>query len=1201
MIIINSLDTQTSGYSNIQAIATALASFKIKIEGLKEGERVRYHYNKNTDDTARTEIDYTSDGIYELPASVSGNYAGSIAFGYILLGNSKIIITQIPSHAGALCLDGVNDFGQFVGDLGLKDYTFIMDREYLSLKADQVPVISSINPLTDTPFIFEHCVYENRVARPFSFGKDTVFEQLASKRFISYQSTYKYNGKDISKGTSVNTGSGFTIGRYGDDRQYANFAFYFLMLFPYSMSEFLIERQLKKHKLGTLYPDMVEFRPVIKQDNRIKSIKYYIDGQTANIGQYYPIGTGLGIAVETVQPYMVKSLKVNGVNTIPNADYKGFNARLDSKSPQKITMDIQVNSSLVQWNPVVESNVPYKSLRYYNNLQGTGWEQFEVGEYLPIGSVVLTRVNLNNPIDELSGATSSQLKNIKIGRNGVAEYDISGALTSESPQKINITIDEYIRYEDIVQPYPVLLRFNDENGNEVSWGGKFRVGSTITRIGSFYENNLIDGLYIVRNPKLNGNNLITPTHVVEKSMVFTCDTEYLLDNNEPKCILSPSRLRMPNSSYKILGYIPDISGHGNHGVIHNSAYAGASGANGYLQNFSGWTKASGVSSTDSVISSSNNLVAANGWIAYVTSGTVIPTFKVEISGIPINGNLRFEGSDQTLVNGVNTIQGLTTTKVSGFYISNGYDNDWSNLRIEQIGEYEGAYCFDGFDDFVTIPTVTGGGKQVLMKVNNNTINSILYDQRSSGASPNSLNSDFAIYTTDTDNNNLIAYQSRLVGKTYIDGILNTNITCEDLLGVLHNITITCDIVVPNNGVVPNIGRGGVLKDLYSKVALYDFMLFDEISTEDKIKELNDYIGIEAKVELPPYYYDAYGKTNLDEDKAIIQQRGIAVGDYDITNYNHAYDKMSGYGGYAFAKFDNTAEWNLSNPNGGIEVVSRDGYSCTFKRTGDSVWDFGNSASRKINKDLHINIKCDKSIKLKWQFKYKSTENPDKEITVELVNESIGNTPKSITLPHKTDEELTSLGAIESSVYYLIYFDSTELPIGEEYTVEMLPLYPNGLVYDRVTDFSKNVNIPAFTDYTYIFKRELLNNATDSCSLCKGDTNTTNEQGFVADYISLNGNIRGYSFGGYSNVPSLNIDKIIYGTKKSVNGTSVDIGSNVDSVGIALAKWKNVYKKMIFYKLILYPKTIPLLQINFLKNLMERDEIIDLNNPIFVQE
>lgn len=224
-------------------------------------------------------------------------------------------------------------------------------------------------------------------------------------------------------------------------------------------------------------------------------------------------------------------------------------------------------------------------------------------------------------------------------------------------------------------------------------------------------------------------------------MVFRTTATWLLDNNEPKVILSPSRLRIPNSSYKLLGYIPDISGHGNHGIINNSAYAEGSGVNA-----------------------------------------------------------------------------------------------------------DGSYQFDGVDDFVTIPTVTGGGKQVLMKVNNNTINSMLYDQRSSNASPNSLNSDFAIYTTNTANDNLIAYQARLVGNTYIDGILNTNITCEDLLGVLHNITITCDIVVPNNGVVPSIGRGGVLKNPYSNMALYDFMLFDEISTDDKILELNEYVGIEGNTE-----------------------------------------------------------------------------------------------------------------------------------------------------------------------------------------------------------------------------------------------------------------------------------------------------------------------------------------------------------------
>lgn len=49
--------------------------------------------------------------------------------------------------------------------------------------------------------------------------------------------------------------------------------------------------------------------------------------------------------------------------------------------------------------------------------------------------------------------------------------------------------------------------------------------------------------------------------------------------NEPNCILAPQTLRIPNSSYKILGYIPDLTGKGNHGRLNNFAYTEESGAN----------------------------------------------------------------------------------------------------------------------------------------------------------------------------------------------------------------------------------------------------------------------------------------------------------------------------------------------------------------------------------------------------------------------------------------------------------------------------------------------------------------------------------------------------------------------------------------------------------------------------------------------
>lgn len=268
-------------------------------------------------------------------------------------------------------------------------------------------------------------------------------------------------------------------------------------------------------------------------------------------------------------------------------------------------------------------------------------------------------------------------------------------------------------------------------------GGKFRVGSTITRIGSAADSNLLPNIYNIFGLLLNGNQVTSSKVIVEKTMVFKVKSAYIFDNNEPNCILSPRLLRIPNSSYKILGHIPDISGHGNHGVIHNSVYAKGSGVN-----------------------------------------------------------------------------------------------------------EDGSYQFDGVNDFVTIPTLFSGGKQVLMKVNwDKTIaDAILYDQR---GYPN----EFAIYNADVDNNNpVFAYQARNNGQTYIDGILNKNIKASELRAITHNITITNELSTGTNTSSPVIGSNRVHDAYFTNMALYDFMLFDSISTDDKIKELNEYVGIEGNTE-----------------------------------------------------------------------------------------------------------------------------------------------------------------------------------------------------------------------------------------------------------------------------------------------------------------------------------------------------------------
>ena len=665
---------------------------------------------------------------------------------------------------GAWQADGVTDYGQYIGDLGLQDYTIAVDRAYVEAKPSQVSIMSNVvDGSTNTPFLMEHMGI-NKILAPHSFGKYTALSELNINRFISYQSTYKYNRNNLDRGTSTNTGSGLTIGRIGGvASQYANIALWSLLLFPYTLSEFLLERQLKRYKLGTLYPDMVEFRPVI----------------SGNI------------------PYNAIEIS-QGSTTLYN-----------------------------------------KSIN-------------KTGIYLQEGSTVRVYIQPSG-IDEVSKITVNGVEytDLPINPNGFYYADFPIA---KSPQKISYAIDEYIRYEDIVQPYPAIINLK-QDGKTITWGDKLKVGSDIVFAGSA---NLLPELYTVSETRYNGVTLYPNTIIkVEKSMVFDNARTYL-KANEPSCILSPNRLRIPNSSYKILGYIPDLTGKGNHGVINNSAYVGMSGANGYVYNWNTWRiSKSGITST--ITDNSLHITSLKGQYnpnqALFEPNTVANTgdksnFKVNITGLTSDMKCTFNNAGsimKELINGVNEISvdlvagwyGFMITTLDGSVIGD------CDITIQQIGQYEGSFCLDGVDDYITIPTLAHGGKCMLMKVNWNKDALMLYDQRMDN-NPNS----FAIYIPNFNNNeDSIAYSSRNDGKTYIDGVLNTSVKGSQLKDVTHNITITNSNPNNYNITSPVIGSNAKHNAFYAQMALFDFMLFPEISSEDEIKELNEVMGIENNIEV----------------------------------------------------------------------------------------------------------------------------------------------------------------------------------------------------------------------------------------------------------------------------------------------------------------------------------------------------------------
>lgn len=216
------------------------------------------------------------DGIYTITppddtTSIDIRFGGENVYN----ASCDITITQIPSHAGALCLDGVNGFGKVTGMPIYKDYTFIIDYERISYASSErwvAGVVSKSHVANQGAFIL---MTANTTVEPgkqaYSFGGVTSFNRDDFTRALVYQSKYKCGDVDLTVGEGVDSNT-LWLGTFRDnDQRFFNGAIYSLMSFPYSMSEFLIERQLKKHKLGTLYPNMVEFRPVIKSSVELAS------------------------------------------------------------------------------------------------------------------------------------------------------------------------------------------------------------------------------------------------------------------------------------------------------------------------------------------------------------------------------------------------------------------------------------------------------------------------------------------------------------------------------------------------------------------------------------------------------------------------------------------------------------------------------------------------------------------------------------------------------------------------------------------------------------------------------------------------------------------------------------------------------------------------------------------------------------------
>lgn len=329
----------------------SIPTFKLKVTGLKEGQNVVYNYVSEDNVSDITSIRITEDGEYVCPKStifVPAEILSNVWIGFKVNPENidlDITIEVLPTIEHALSLDGINDFGKVTGLPVLKDYTVVAKRKWLYgdsvTSAETGSIVSKSKVGNNGAFILEQTLNRNPSrSSTFSFGtiNSLMSNDKLNEESFTYQTKYSYNGNPIQAGAGIDSDS-MWLGTIRDgDSRFSKLALWSLMLFPYSLSEFLLERQLRKYKAGTLYPDMIEFRPIVKSNIPYSSISYSV-----NPGVYVTEGSTVTITI-TLSNASDKLVGVSS-NAISDISISGDNGTYEitgkvTKSPQKISIVI---------------------------------------------------------------------------------------------------------------------------------------------------------------------------------------------------------------------------------------------------------------------------------------------------------------------------------------------------------------------------------------------------------------------------------------------------------------------------------------------------------------------------------------------------------------------------------------------------------------------------------------------------------------------------------------------------------------------------------------------------------------------------------------------------------------------------------------------------------------------------------------------
>lgn len=1144
-------NTSTGNLLEVNTKTKVLPAYKVKIEGTSTIKEGNLKWRITTTAAVTTYIDIFEDGIYDIPAAPQTEeaaYSGWCISKYNETVNVKVTLLAIDDITDAIVLNGIDNFGKVIDVPIWKDYTICALRKWLyTASVDNGIGVGSLVSKSkvgqDGAFIAEQSFLLNpnkTAGYNFGAGNSSLLNDKINEKSFAIQTKYTYgiNRQTLSVGSGLDTNTLWFGTVRDNDTRFSYLALWNLMLFPYTMSNFILERQLKKYKLGSLYPD----------------------------------------------------------NSFP-------------------------------FRPVVTANGGYNSISYYRESDGNS---ISIGSYIEKDSTVLISIRTNG-IDEVLKVTVDG-KEVELYSAGGNYYRYKFVVRNSYP-KIDITIQEYVKYDDIVQPYPVIFVLQDkESGKELTYGNYVKVGDIIKVKSVIYYNQYlwsIHGYQIGDDSKIYSyNELINKDIVVTKPLSFSCIKKWLLSTAEPLFVYDPAIFT--NNAIKTLGYLPDISGQNRHLKLYNFSYEGMSGKDGYPVVFGKnktWTTLRaesdivkyGISSNKLTIYKCNSNSALLYSIVYnngTTYSVTIPSFKLKVTGIRQGRKILYRyisESNRNITSDLVIVKDgtydmpqsyqiepdeSTPNSLVGFIVD---DNSDATIILEVLPDYKDSLYFNGVTNSASVLNLDHGGKCLVTKINYkfNQESICIYDQRKNTLEEN--NKKFALLATQLTD---IAYGSRLEGNTYINNVLNNYVRSSELENVEHVATLVSSVVEDSNTKAPLFGRANTDQN-YAQFAMYRTILLPEVPNAADRAILNKWCGLPTGyLPKPEYYWDVTGKSNSDTaTRNTIKNLGTAkpvasTSDedaYSLENKNVAYEGMSGYNGYPVVFGANKTWINHRNNNNAWQSNVSQNKVIVYAndvRGGALIWSY-------VYIDGVVNSITVPEFKVKitglkegeWiNYLYVSNSNSS-TITIFKISEN-----GVFTLPPSVPIEITGTPSDNKLIGFVVKLINGISENGV--TIEVLPDY-YGLCLDGITNYIECANIPAFTDYTYIIKyKDFDNPDPNSCIQRKGNTKLGGGA-FVHSYISTENKEFQLSFG-VSNGNLTNTDPIQYCTKTNYNGTIIKAGTNTDDLGITIGKW-NQYRKMVFYKLMLWSKSINnTYHINMLRNLINNGGIINLNDSIFDQ-